>query len=126
MTCALCGRELGATPAVVSVGDERVEICDDGLACRRTVLAQRRRSFFPVPCSTEDLVGVIADILNVVSEGDSFEGFLNYLMPMPPDDPECDFMVEARYRIGNSMGQGGMRMLGEIRDPKVDRRATDH
>lgn len=31
------------------------------------------------------------------------------------DGERTDFMVRAAYRVGNSMGQGGMRMIGEMR-----------
>lgn len=72
----------------------------------------------PVPMDKDGLIFILEDMLERVKEGDSFEGFLNYLMPYPPaGDPEdADFMVEARYRIGNTMGQGGMRMVGEWKE----------
>lgn len=71
----------------------------------------------PTPMTQDDLIIVIEDILERVKLGDSFEGFLNYLMPFPPaGDPECDFMVEARYRVGNTMGQGGMKIIGKWAD----------
>jgi hypothetical protein len=30
------------------------------------------------------------------------------------DGPDTNFRVRASYRIGNSQGQGGMRMIGKI------------
>jgi hypothetical protein len=34
-------------------------------------------------------------------------------MPEPGDPEGTDFRVEARYRVGNSMGQGGFRIIGD-------------
>lgn len=68
----------------------------------------------PVPMSKETLVVLLDDIKEHVEAGDSFEGFLNYLMPGPDDPDDAEFMVEARYRIGNLQGQGGMRIIGEV------------
>lgn len=64
------------------------------------------------PVTKEQLLAILDDIRERVAEGDSFEGYLNYLMPEPEDPPEIVARVEARYRIGNLMGQGGMRMIG--------------
>jgi len=66
----------------------------------------------PVFVTKDELLAIIDDIRARVRHDDSFEGFLNYLMPEENDDPS-GFRVEARYRIGNSMGQGGMRMIME-------------
>jgi hypothetical protein len=60
------------------------------------------------------LLAVLADIRAHVERDDSFEGFLNYLMPGPDDPEDAEFMVEARYRIGNLDGQGNMRMIGKM------------
>ena len=66
----------------------------------------------PVNMSREDLLYIIDDIRAGVGEGDSFEGFLNYLIPDDPDAPADSFDVEARYRVGNLQGQGGMEIVG--------------
>jgi hypothetical protein len=72
----------------------------------------------PEPMTKAQLLEVIDDIRMRVEAGDSYEGFLNYLMPYD-DDMEiidgADFVVEARYRVGNLQGQGGMRMVGKLR-----------
>lgn len=60
----------------------------------------------------DELTRVLADMLTSVQRDDSFEGSIEYLTPTP-EDPPCDFMVRASYRIGNSMGQGGVRMIGD-------------
>lgn len=64
------------------------------------------------PVTKDQLIEIIDDIRSRVAAGDSFEGYLNYLMPEPDDPIEIVARVEARYRIGNSMGQGGMCMIG--------------
>jgi hypothetical protein len=36
-----------------------------------------------------------------------------------PDEPgiseDTDFMIRGSFRIGNSMGQGGMRIIGDVK-----------
>jgi hypothetical protein len=67
----------------------------------------------PAPASLDDLVALLEDVLDVVREHDSFEGFVQWVMPT--DEPElvdADFGVLARYRVGNSMGQGSLRVFG--------------
>jgi hypothetical protein len=95
----------------------------------------------PVPVSKETLLALLDDIRHHVEHDDSFEGSLEYLMPIPEPCPECqykpmgtlppcvtcggtqeipytddtDFLLRAAYRIGNSQGQGGMRLIGKSR-----------
>ena len=64
------------------------------------------------PMMRFELLALIDDMRRRVEAGDSFEGFLNYLMPLDDVAPGIEFMVEARYRVGNLQGQGGMRMIG--------------
>lgn len=67
------------------------------------------------PVTKAELLQVLDDIRTSVAADDSFEGFLNYLMPYDNNDEiieGADFVLEARYRVGNSAGQGGMRMIG--------------
>lgn len=68
----------------------------------------------PVYLTTVQLLDVLDDIRERVSAGDSFEGSIEYLMP-DEDDPADGFRVQGAYRVGNSQGQGGMRMIGELR-----------
>jgi hypothetical protein len=94
----------------------------------------------PVALSSEELIEVLEDVLAGLREHDSFGGFLNYDALAGPPCSECenepdmpangpdacsrcggwgdeplpegkDFWVRAGYRIGNSMGQGGMRFV---------------
>lgn len=65
----------------------------------------------PAPADTEDVLGVLAEAAERVAIGDSFEGFITWVMPT--DEPELEgseFGLIARYRIGNLDGQGGLRV----------------
>lgn len=71
----------------------------------------------PVAASTDQLLAYLDDIRARVASHDSFEGSIEYLMPTPDEaegNPDCHFMVRGAWRIGNSQGQGGMRMVGTI------------
>jgi hypothetical protein len=70
----------------------------------------------PVNLSHEDLLTVLDDIRARVAEGDSFEGHIEWMIPVDDDAPARSFDVQASYRVGNTMGQGGMRMIGEWRE----------
>jgi len=73
----------------------------------------------PVSMPTDELADLLEQMANAVRCGDSLEGFLNYLLPDPEDDdaPEGRYhMVEARIRTGNQAGQGGMIMIGQLRE----------
>lgn len=72
----------------------------------------------PVPMDKPGLLHVLDDLRACVVADDSFEGSLEYLMPTE-GDPDCAFMVRASYRIGNSMGQGGVRMIGKMTTPNT-------
>lgn len=66
----------------------------------------------PAPATQDQLVAVLEDALEHVRVRDSFEGFIQW--SMPTDEPElqdADFGLMARYRVGNSMGQGGLRVF---------------
>jgi hypothetical protein len=67
----------------------------------------------PIPMCRDELLAVLDDIREGVAADDSFEGSVEYLMP-GRDDPDCQFMVCASYRTGNSAGQGGLRMVGKF------------
>lgn len=68
------------------------------------------------PLSKDELVSVLEDILRGVKKDDTLEGSIEFLLPYPPaGDPEdADFMVRASYRVGNSMGQGSVRLIGGV------------
>jgi hypothetical protein len=64
----------------------------------------------PVPMSKTQLLKVLDDIRAHVADDDSWEGSLQYSIPEEPRDG-VDFDVHAGYRIGNSLGQGGFRLI---------------
>lgn len=69
------------------------------------------------PLNQRDMEALFADLLTRITAGDSFEGYVNWLLPDPDDGvPEGTVaMVHARYRVGNSDGsQGGMRVIGGL------------
>ncbi|MFF8829280.1 hypothetical protein [Streptomyces sp. NPDC015131] len=61
--------------------------------------------------SREELLSLLDDIRDRVATGDSFEGHIRYLIAEPGSQHPFD--VAALYRIGNSMGQGGARIIGD-------------
>ena len=69
-----------------------------------------------IPMTYAELVVVLKDMAALVEEGDSFEGSVEYLMPEAAlsHPQEAEVMVRASYRIGNSMGQGGVRIIGTM------------
>jgi quinol monooxygenase YgiN len=75
--------------------------------------------FAPAYLTKGQLLAVLDEVRQLVAENDSFEGSLSYELPWstelgdPVDDSRSGFRVRASYRTGNSMGQGGMRMIGE-------------
>lgn len=86
--------------------------------------AQGTMRLMPVYLTKDQFLAVLDDIRELVVADDSFEGSLSYELPwntycdpVREDDPSGPgFRVQASYRTGNSMGQGGMRMLGEMRE----------
>lgn len=80
----------------------------------------------PVGINKPGLLALLDDIRAGVESGDTLEGSIEFLQPYPPNDqddetalPQPDFMVIASYRINNTMGQGGLRMIGEMRETEV-------
>lgn len=81
----------------------------------------------PAPATHDEFVELLEDVLAMVKAGDSFEGFIEYTMPV--SDPweeeraerdarwgQAAFAVRARYRVGNSMGQGGLAVFTKPRE----------
>lgn len=71
-----------------------------------------------------ELAKTLREMAAAVEAGDSFEGSIEYLMPQPLIDswpgpgnhPGLtgldEYAVRASYRVGNSMGQGGVVLFG--------------
>jgi hypothetical protein len=66
----------------------------------------------PAGLSKDELLAVIDDIRARIAANDSFEGHLTWSFPEQSGDIFA-FDVTASYRVGNSMGQGGMRVIGK-------------
>ncbi len=65
----------------------------------------------PERLTTEELVAALGEIRRLVEAGDSFGGHLEY------EAVDADaFDVTACYRVGNRMGQGGMRVIGTFEE----------
>jgi hypothetical protein len=56
---------------------------------------------------TEDLLALLADVSRCIQADDSYEGSLVWEATMRPHE----FEVYASYRVGNSMGQGGVVLV---------------
>lgn len=73
----------------------------------------------PVTVSREMLAMLLRDMAARVEANDSWEGSIEWTIALE-DDPNFDqevdnpVMVRAAYRVGNSMGQGGMRIVGTM------------
>jgi hypothetical protein len=63
----------------------------------------------PVVVDKKTLQDTLAMILGVIEMDDSAGGFIQYEWADEPGK----FEVVARYRVGNAMGQGGIRILHE-------------
>jgi hypothetical protein len=63
----------------------------------------------------ETLVAMLRDVADVVERDDSFGGWIAYDLGLDFDLPEGAYaMVKGVYRIGNSLGQGGVRVIGQV------------
>lgn len=65
----------------------------------------------PVPLSRDELASVLRSIADGFESGDTLEGSVEFLMG---DGSTWD--VRASYRIGNTQGQGGMRIVGQMQE----------
>jgi hypothetical protein len=97
-------------------------------------LDKRKGQNLPIPYTYRDVATILRDMADRVESGDSFEGSMEYALPDVPEwaqkgearpegwkDPEVLFRCQ--YRIGNSMGQGGIRIVGSINE---DQKAAPH
>jgi len=71
-----------------------------------------------------DLLVVLRDMAERVEADDSFEGSVEWTCIDPEtvsDDLEPgEFMVRAFWRVGNSEGQGGARIVGTVEESADD------
>ena len=68
----------------------------------------------PVPVTKEELIATLEDMLEHVRHDDSLEGFVEYSLPDIDALDGTDFQLRASYRTNNTMGQGGVRMIGKM------------
>lgn len=65
--------------------------------------------------SKKQLIAVFRDILNGLENDDSFQGNISYDAMVDGLERE-EFEVTGCYRVGNSMGQGGVVLLPSAAD----------
>jgi hypothetical protein len=79
----------------------------------------------PIKMKRNELAGIFKAIAASIEAGDSFEGAIRYSCMddiFGPDTADVDpnildrdeFFVGGMYRVGNSMGQGGINLLWEV------------
>lgn len=89
------------------------------------------RRNLPIATTYEGVADVLRNMADHVAAGDSFEGSIEYQMPDVPDwaqrgEPKPDGWVDdevlmrCSYRVGNSQGQGGVRIVGSINEGTGD------
>lgn len=71
-------------------------------------------NLIPQRMSSDVLETILLDMAERVRAGDSWEGYIAWALPEDGDSVPGDVDVAASYRIGNSMGQGGTRIIGTI------------
>lgn len=60
----------------------------------------------------EELLATLKDMQAVIEANDSFEGNISYNCMADNVEPGSgNFEVSATYRVGNSLGQGGVVMI---------------
>lgn len=77
----------------------------------RVQAASLDRSHKPEIVTYDQLADLLLDLAQRVRTGDSFEGFIEYLMPEEGGGPQA-VNIRAAFRVGNRAGQGGMRFYG--------------
>jgi hypothetical protein len=117
--------ETMADPDAWEAGDEPEESVLAGYVQHLAMMAYRRsvrddiaigtRLHVPTPARSEELLMVLGDVVDRVATGDSLEGVLRWMLPDEDEmeqHPDATAMLEARYRVGNTQGQGGWRFIG--------------
>lgn len=61
----------------------------------------------------DEFVAVLEDITECVRAGDSWEGHIEWVFPFADSDDPDSFDVRGVWRVGNLLGQGGVRTVGE-------------
>lgn len=71
-----------------------------------------------VPMTRDKLVELLRHTADLVEAGESLEGMINWLAPELSDSYDTYARVEARYRTGDHLGQGGYELVGQWVDEK--------
>ncbi len=66
----------------------------------------------PEKLTKDELLDTLRGIIALIQADDSFEGNLTYSC-LEEGLGRGEFAVTAAFRTGNSMGQGGMRLIGD-------------
>ena len=64
---------------------------------------------------TEDLLAMLEDVKRCIAADDSYEGSLVWEATMR----KGEFEVYASYRVGNSMGQGGVVLIERSKEEET-------
>ena len=64
----------------------------------------------------EQLLAILDEIRAGVATGDTLEGSIQFGLNYDEPPAEHPWDVQAAYRVGNLMGQGGMRLIGHDAD----------
>lgn len=73
----------------------------------------------------EQFLDLLADIRRAVKDDDTWEGNLNWELPGPYASPTARYAVSGAFRIGNSVGQGGMRVIAAFPRPDDKEKPVD-
>lgn len=79
----------------------------------------------PANLSRESLLAILDEIRAGVATGDTLEGSIQFSLNYD-DEPAAEhpWDVQAAYRIGNTQGQGGTRLIGHATPAPVDAEAA--
>lgn len=70
-------------------------------------------NLLPKQLSKKELLSILSDLHDGVMTGDTLEGNIAFTISDKPNKWD----VHGVYRVGNLMGQGGVRMIGTVPDP---------
>lgn len=75
-------------------------------------------NLIPTKMTKDEFLGILKNMIEAITEDDSFEGNFEYSFIGAWYDDLGPTEVEVRgvYRIGNRDGQGGVIMIGTVRD----------
>lgn len=76
------------------------------------------RGNLPVGSTYDVVATMLRNLSELVASGDSYEGSIEWTMPVMPEhethDEQPEVMVRAVFRVGNTQGQGGVQIIGTM------------